>query len=115
MKKVNKLLILLLLITLSVSFTGCSSKSSTKFTLTVKVEGSGRVEPVAGTHQFDSDTSVDLTAIPETGWQFKEWFGEVAEPQEAETKVLMDKDKTVKAKFEEIPENTIIESVNLST
>lgn len=79
--------------------------------MVMKVDGSGEVSPAEGKHKFDKDASVSITATAADGWQFLEWDGEVAEPQQAETKVVMDKDKTVTAVFEKISDNITIVSI----
>ncbi len=68
-------------------------------TLTVQVEGDGTVDPEEGIHTFDKDTLVHLRATPANEWIFDRWIGEVVDSASAETTVLMDKDKAVKALF----------------
>lgn len=94
----KKYFLLFLLLTLVIAAAGCGREVS-QSTLTVEIEGDGQVTPSEGSHEYTTDSIVDLTATPDTGWQFKEWTGEVAETGKAETTVLMDKDKTVKAVF----------------
>jgi uncharacterized repeat protein (TIGR02543 family) len=65
-----------------------------EYTLTMAVnpaEG-GTTDPAVGAHVYT-----------EGGWQFTGWTGEVAEPGNPSTTVLMDGDKTVTANFELIP------------
>ncbi len=101
----KRIFLLFLLLALIVTMAGCSKKTTTtKYTLTTQIAGSGEVIPSKGTHEYTKDTVVKLTATAAEGWRIKEWIGEVTEPQQEKTSVLMDKDKTVKAVFEEIPE-----------
>lgn len=92
--------LLFLLLALLLTAAGCGREVS-QSTLTIEIEGTGQATPSEGSHEYSTDSFVEITAIPDTGWQFKEWTGEVAEAQQAETAVLMDKDKTVKAIFME--------------
>jgi len=96
----RKLFLLSVLIILVLTLVGCG-KDTTQYTLTIKKEGKGEVTPSEGKHQYNKSTIIDITAITVEGWQFKEWIGEVAESESAETTVLIDKDKTVCAVFEQ--------------
>jgi hypothetical protein len=66
------------------------------FTLTVNVVGNGTAVPEAGVHTYDTGTVVELRAVPNVGWQFTEWSGDV---DAGGTTVTMDWDKTVTATF----------------
>lgn len=50
-----------------------------KFDLTVTIEGEGTVnkEVVVQPGQYDYETQVKLTAIPEEGWEFSSWTGDL--------------------------------------
>lgn len=89
---------------------GCESepdpiKDTATYTLTIVVEGEGTVDPEEGDHEFDNNELVTLTAEADEGWIFLEWEGEVAERDNRVTTVLMDKNKTVTAKFIEDDED----------
>ena len=71
-------------------------------TLTIEVQGQGTVTPSPGTHSFTRDSSVEITATPEDGYQFDGWAGNVEDAGNAKTSVTMDSDKTVIAKFSEL-------------
>jgi hypothetical protein len=82
-------------------------------TLTMQVypEGSGETEPAVGSHTYDLNAVVEITAKAAEGYLFKVWEGgSIAEPCSAHTTVTMDESRTVKAKFEEI----VIEEVTLT-
>ncbi len=70
--------------------------------LTTTVSGSGQVlrQPDSPDYLFGS--SVVLTAVPDAGWQFAGWSGDLAGAANPDT-LLMDGDKTVHATFTEIP------------
>ena len=72
------------------------------YTLTVNVEGEGSVDldPVLPDYKYG--TSVNLTAIPASGWEFVEWTGD-ATGTDLEVTITMDGNKTVTAVFEEEP------------
>lgn len=69
-------------------------------TLTLEVEGLGSLSPSEGVHEYEEGTEVSLKAYPEDGWKFIEWVGEVLDPFELETRVIMDGDKTIMAVFD---------------
>lgn len=72
--------------------------SKVKYVLTISLNGSGTVEPTAGTHAYDIGTVVNLTATPARGWKFVGWSGDIAETTSVST-VTMDSNKTAVANF----------------
>jgi hypothetical protein len=60
----------------------------------------GRVNPAAGIHHFDMDTELTLTAVPNPGYQFVCWLGDVSDPAVSSTTVYLDAPKIVIAVFE---------------
>lgn len=71
-----------------------------EYTLTLRVDGQGVVNPSVGVHTYNEGTIVILIATPEYGWEFKEWVGKVANIGNPETTVLLNENKTVTAVFE---------------
>ncbi len=73
-----------------------------KYALTVKTEGEGSVtEKIikAGlATDYNSGTIVELTAVPQGGWLFSEWTGDLT-GSENPTEITIDKAKTVTAVF----------------
>jgi len=67
------------------------------YTLNVNVLGSGSVIPAGGTYEYE--TVITLTAIPDTGWHFAGWSGDVSSLTNPIT-ITIDSDKTVTATFE---------------
>ena len=69
------------------------------FTLHVAKSGEGTVTPSAGTHIYSEGEIVNLSAVPATDWAFNYWTGDVADPNNPNTTVTMDEEKTVTAFF----------------
>lgn len=86
----RKLLMLFLVVFVALFIlVGCGYESDPElafYTLTMRAEGEGKVEPGVGTHEYDVDVVIDLTATPSAGWEFKEWVGDVADKGIAEAK-----------------------------
>jgi len=78
----------------------------TEYNLTIEVEGEGTTEPEPGTHEINDGEIVDIKAIPDGDYQFVEWEGNVQEPENEETSILMENDETVKAYFVEEDDET---------
>ena len=81
-------------------------------TLTMAVNGNGSTSPAVGEHDYPANTVVNITATPDSGWQFDNWTGAVANPNSASTTVTMDSDKTVTANFSPASDVTLTMAVN---
>lgn len=82
------------------------------YTLRITVEaGQGTTVPSPGMdHQYQSGTIVNLVAIPDAGWRFVQWTGDlqgVPNPNQPNISVLMDRDRNIGVIFEEIPEGSV--------
>ncbi len=75
----------------------------TAYALTMAVNGSGSTTPPSGTHYYPVGTVVDISATPDTDWEFNNWDGDVADPGSASTTVTMNADKTATAVFLQEP------------
>ncbi|MDC1394452.1 BspA family leucine-rich repeat surface protein [Flavobacteriaceae bacterium] len=73
-----------------------------KYPLTVNIEGEGEVlEEIVNsgrTTDYDSGTTVKLTAVPSEGWEFAGWTGAI-ESTELEVQLLVIEAKTLSATF----------------
>ncbi len=78
------------------------------YTLTVGLNGSGTVNPPAGSSTHDDGAIVNVTATPASGWMFGGWDGDVASKAEAATTVTMNGDKTLTANFSKSSYNLTI-------
>ncbi|NIM13446.1 MAG: PKD domain-containing protein [Candidatus Aminicenantes bacterium] len=82
------------------------------YTLTVTTVGNGSVtlDPPGGT--YPQGTVVTLTAVPDSGWQFDYWSGDLSGSANPTT-ITMNSDKNVTANFSEI--GTCTETVGNTT
>ncbi len=81
--------------------TGCDSGPETStYDLNLNKEGEGEIIVEPDEELYDEDTTVSLTAEPEEDWDFAYWEG--LKNTKAETKVVMDSDKTINGIFGEI-------------
>ncbi len=79
------------------------------YQLAIKIEGNGVIEADGEEIEdgwakgYKENTEVILDAIPEDGWVFVEWTGDVpeGEEKEQEIKIEIDEDKEITAHFEE--------------
>jgi hypothetical protein len=60
----------------------------------------GSVEPGVGVHRLDSNSQITLRAVPQPGYQFVTWLGDVDEPTSPVTEAYMDSPKIIIAVFE---------------
>ncbi|MHC4842934.1 MAG: InlB B-repeat-containing protein [Planctomycetota bacterium] len=66
----------------------------------VSPPGAGTVTPGPGVHRFTTDSQVDLSAVPNEGYQFVYWLGDVIEPTKGNTLAVIDSPKILIAVFE---------------
>ncbi|MFW6386480.1 MAG: X2-like carbohydrate binding domain-containing protein [Bacillota bacterium] len=97
----KQFLVILFIGLLLFSLAGCDSEESEEYTLTLKTKGPGTVTPEPSEYTYDKETKVPLKAKPNEDGKFDKWEGNVTEPEKEETKVLVNKNLTVTAIFEE--------------
>ena len=84
------------------------SSQAVEYNLTILVSGNGTTTPSAGSHSYTQGTMVSITATPNSGWQFVNWSGDVADANAANTTVTIDADKTVTAHFSQVTDELTI-------
>ncbi|NQV31568.1 MAG: PEP-CTERM sorting domain-containing protein [Phycisphaeraceae bacterium] len=62
----------------------------------------GRVTPGIGVHRFMPNTQIEVTAIPQQGFQFAYWLGDVSDPTASTTSVHLNDSKAIVAVYEPI-------------
>ncbi|MBN1465107.1 hypothetical protein JXA02_05050, partial [candidate division KSB1 bacterium] len=78
-----------------------------QYTLTMNVSpsGTGSTSPSEGTHVYNLNQVVNITAMPISGYVFREWLGGVSDPTNPQTSVTINADKNITAVFErEVPD-----------
>jgi uncharacterized repeat protein (TIGR02543 family) len=72
----------------------------TKKRLIIQTLGLGSTAPLAGTYEYDANTSKTITATAESGWQFEKWVKDGADAGSSlNITVTMDTDHTLCATF----------------
>jgi len=73
-----------------------------QYTLTMAVNpvDGGTTEPAIGDHTYNAGEVVGISASTSTGYEFVNWDGDVADPNNPNTSVTMNADKTVTANFQ---------------
>jgi len=101
-KRIKFLGLLILAVSLTITMASCDMGETVEsYDLTIEVDGEGDTEPGPDTHEYDEGTTVELEAIPDEGWEFDSWEGNVQNSDAAETTILMESNETVTAVFEE--------------
>jgi len=88
--------LLAVILSLSVVACGTTNQLSASIQLSVFIEGQGSVSPDGGA--FTIGETVELMAIPESGWYFDHWEGDIS-GSENPTTIIMDSNKVVTAYF----------------
>ena len=72
-----------------------------EYTLDLSSEGEGIIDPPTDVYVFEFEDEVNITAVPDEGWRFSHWSGDVPEGQEHNDTitVLMDGNKSITANF----------------
>ncbi|MFA5292905.1 MAG: PEP-CTERM sorting domain-containing protein [Phycisphaerae bacterium] len=62
--------------------------------------GAGVIKPGVGVHTVGINETITLTTVPNTGWKFVYWLGDVQDPTANRTKVNVNGPKIIIAVFE---------------
>lgn len=60
----------------------------------------GQISPAMGVHRFAANEVIHLAAVPEPGYQFVYWLGDVSDATSSSTTIYLDAPKIVIAVFE---------------
>jgi hypothetical protein len=77
-----------------------------QYSLTIEAGEGGTTSPSPGTYKYDTGSQVQVTAVPNTNYEFVNWTGGVSGTQNPVT-VTMNSDTTIKANFRLKPKLTI--------
>jgi hypothetical protein len=72
--------------------------ASTLYVLSMNVSGNGTTSPSIGNHYYIEGSGVSITAVPDSGWEFVSWSGDLTGSANPTT-ITMDSDKMVTAVF----------------
>ena len=125
MKKRKLIVLVVVLVMISFTVSGCffGTSSTTRETaqyddrvsLDLTIQGEGRVLSLKeGENLFDKNSTVDLVARAEDGHSFDRWIGDVAEKNEVETSILMDRNKSLTVIFEKDEKDKVKGEVNFT-
>ena len=73
--------------------------------LTISMKGKGSTSPETGIHSYPPGTTITITAIPDDGWQFDGWTGDVPEPESALIVITVEANKNITANFSQTTPN----------
>jgi len=74
------------------------SVTDANFTLTVNINGNGSIVVDPDLDYYPFGTNVNLTAVPDSGWSFDTWGGDIISSNNLES-IIMDSNKSVNANF----------------
>ncbi|MGM0462713.1 MAG: InlB B-repeat-containing protein [Fibrobacterota bacterium] len=78
-----------------------TADGGTMYELNITAED-GTVQTDPEGSRFEEDTEVELTAVPDYGYEFVYWSGDISGAENPHT-IAMDSDKHIQANFEEVP------------
>jgi hypothetical protein len=84
------------------------------YNLTINIVGSGQVAKIPDQVTYNYNDVVELTAVPDSGWTFSQWSGNLTGSGNPET-ITMDGNKTITATFTQSQNTLIINIVGNGT
>jgi len=101
-------LIFILLAVLCISQTAYTQSKNVELLLERSPVRGGQITPSVGLHHFTTNSQVLLTAVPQPGYQFSYWLGDVGDPTSGRTTVYLNGSKVIVAVFEPIEERVLV-------
>src|SRR6266403_3022591 len=89
------------------SETNISPPPTTTLTMHASPANEGTTNPTPGSHNVDLNSVVPIQATSYSGYGFKNWTGNVADPNAASTTVVMNQPQTVTANFAPLIQVTV--------
>jgi hypothetical protein len=76
-----------------------------QYSLTINYDGGGTTQPSQGSYDYDCGRLVEITATPDSGYEFSDWSGNVPSGYENNNPLIftMDSDRSLIANFKRIP------------
>ncbi len=92
----------------------CRAKSYSLLLQQMPSQG-GIISPEIGIHYYSSESQVTLIAVPQPGYQFVYWLGDVLDPTANKTTALLNESKVIVAVFQQVEEGQLIVGQNVPT
>lgn len=92
----------------------CRAKSYSLLLQQMPSQG-GIISPEIGVHYYSSESQVTLIAVPQPGYQFVYWLGDVLDPTANKTTALLNESKVIVAVFQQVEEGQLIVGQNVPT
>ena len=84
--------------------------SQDQYFLTIEIEGNGSVSKIPNLEFYAYNQPVILRAVAASGWIFSHWTGDVVNPNNASTYIIMNEDKELTAHFVQLPVTLTIDT-----
>jgi hypothetical protein len=96
------------------SFT--TQEGGIQYTLTIGSLSGGTTSPLPGDHLYDSGTDVEVNALPDSGYRFSHWTGDVPVGHDTDNPITitMDADKSITANFSVLSSDKVMTNVAAS-
>lgn len=95
--------LLLALMIVGAAGSACAQSPAYELCIEYSPLKAGAVTPDTGTHRYQPNSVITLSADPQPGYQFAYWIGDVSNPKAPSTTVRLDTSKIVVAVFKPTP------------
>ena len=92
--------VLILVVAVTLYSAGISPAQNTSLMIQKSPSNGGTVSPAGGVHGMEAYTEVRISAVPNTGYEFVYWLGDVADPASSNTTMYLGGPKIVIAVFQ---------------